>query len=219
MSPTGTPPVQTRPYKGVPAAQRRAERREKLVRAGLELFGTRGIHATRVDDVCAEAGLTKRYFYESFTDLDALVGAVVDEVIAGLAAVVVPAIAEHGWRNPRPVFEAFVSGLLADPRASRLLVEESGYPVLAARRQELIDRAVDLWLEADPEADPSADRLAVQRLLAHAMAGAAGEVAVAWAHGRIDLDGDAVLDHLVRIFERITPARLGGSTREPEASG
>ncbi|MBO9522802.1 MAG: TetR/AcrR family transcriptional regulator [Nocardioidaceae bacterium] len=211
--------MQTRPYKGVPAEQRRAERREKLVRAGWELFGTRGIHGTRVDDVCTEAGLTKRYFYESFTDLDDLVGAVVDEAIRALADVVVPVIAEHGWRNPRPVFEAFASALLADPRTSRLLVEESGNPVLAAKRQVLIDQAVDLWLDADPDADPDPDRLALQRLLAHAMAGAAGEVAVAWAHGRIDLEGDVVIDHLVRIFERITPARLSPSTRESEASG
>lgn len=207
MSPTGTTPTQTRPYKGVPADQRRAERRDKLVRAGLELFGTRGVAATRVDDVCAEAALTKRYFYESFTDLDDLLGAVVDHAIAQLAQVVVPAIAANGWRNPRPVFEAFVGGLLADPRVSRLLVEEAGNTVLAAKRQELIDGAVDLWLEADPDADRAPERLAVQRLLAHAMAGAAGEVAVAWANGRIDLEGEVVIDHLVRIFERITPAR------------
>ena len=197
----------TRPYKGVPAEQRIAERRAKLVQAGLELFGTRGIAATRVDDVCAEAGLTKRYFYESFASLDELAVAAVDEAIGALALVVVPAVAEHGWRNPRPVFDAFAAGLLADPRTVRLLITETQHPALAAKRQQLIELAVDLWLEADQGTDPAPEHLAPQRLLAHAMAGAAGEVALAWGNGRIDLSLDEMIGHLVRIFERITPGR------------
>ena len=197
----------TRPYKGVPAEQRIAERRQRLVQAGLELFGTRGIAATRVDDVCAEAGLTKRYFYESFASLEELAVAAVDEAIAELAVVVVPAVAAHGWRNPRPVFEAFAAGLLADPRTVRLLVTETQHPALAAKRQQLIELAVDLWLEADPGSHPGSEHLASQRLLAHAMAGAAGEVALAWGNGRFDLTLDEIIDHLVRIFERITPGR------------
>ena len=197
----------TRPYKGVPADQRIAERRARLVQAGLELFGTRGIAATRVDDVCAEAGLTKRYFYESFSSLDELAVAAVDEAIAALAEVVVPAVAEHGWRNPRPVFEAFAGGLLADPRTVRLLVTETQHPALAAKRQQLIELAVDLWLESDKHTVQSPEHLSTQRLLAHAMAGAAGEVALAWGSGRLEMTLDEIIDHLVRIFERITPGR------------
>jgi len=202
-----TPEASTRPYKGVPADQRIAERRDRLVKAGLELFGTRGIAATRVDDVCAEAGLTKRYFYESFGSLDELAVAVVDEAVGQLALVVVPAVAAHGWRNPRPVFEAFAGGLLADPRTVRLLVTETVHPALAAKRQQLIELAVDLWLEADPGSERAPEHLASQRLLAHAMAGAAGEVALAWGNGRFDLSLEELIDHLVRIFERITPGR------------
>lgn len=212
--PVSTPPTDasTRPYKGVPAEQRIAERRSRLVQAGLERFGTVGIAATRVDDVCAEAGLTKRYFYESFASLDELAVAAVDEAIGALALIVVPAVAEHGWKNPRPVFEAFASGLLADPRTIRLLVTEAQHPALAAKRQELIELAVDLWLEADPSTDRAPENLSTQRLLAHAMAGAAGEVALAWANGRLDLTLTEMIDHLVRIFERITPRRY----REPD---
>lgn len=207
MGVTASAEPSTRPYKGVPAAERVADRRARLVQAGLELFGTRGIAATRVDDVCAEAGLTKRYFYESFHSLDELAVAAVDEAVAALALVVVPAVAEHGWRNPRPVFEAFASGLLADPRTVRLLVTEAQQPALATKRQQLIELAVDLWLEADQQTDRSLEHLATQRLLAHAMAGAAGEVALAWGNGRLDLTLEEIIDHLVRIFERITPAR------------
>jgi AcrR family transcriptional regulator len=197
-----------RTYRGVPADQRRAERRARLIEAGLDMFGTKGIAATRVDDVCAAAGLTKRYFYESFDSLDDLVNAVVETVTFDIAAVVVPAIQTDGWRNPRPVFEAYVGALLDDPRLVRLLVVETHNGALASRREEFIELAVDTWLASDPSTDKSPEFLPTQRLLAHAMAGAAGEVALAWVNGRIDLTPEELIDQLVRIFERITPRRF-----------
>jgi len=48
-----------------------------LLAAGLELFGTRGYLDTTIDQVCGEAGLTKRYFYESFRSCEDLLGALV----------------------------------------------------------------------------------------------------------------------------------------------
>lgn len=205
MGAVAQPPAELRTYRGVPASQRKAERRDRLVSAGLELFGTRGIAATRVDDVCAEAGLTKRYFYESFESLDDLVTAVMEAVLLDVAAIVVPVIETDGWRNPRPVFSAYIGALLADPRLVRLLVVETHNGALANRREEMVELAVDTWLASDPGADKSPEHLPVQRLLAHAMAGAAGEVALAWVNGRIDLTADQIVDQLVRIFERITP--------------
>lgn len=207
MSSSADGATDARPYRGVAAADRRSDRRGRLLAAGLELFGTRGIADTRVDDVCAEAGLTKRYFYESFDSLDDLVHAVVEHVIAELAEVVVPAIAATGWRNPRPALMAFFGAILSDPRLVRLLVVETHVGSLAARRQEFIERAVDMWLAADRDVQRSPENLPTQRLLAHAMAGAAGEVALAWVNGRIDLAPDKIGDHMVRIFERITPRR------------
>lgn len=201
------PAADLRTYRGVPADQRRADRRERLVAAGLELFGTRGIAATRVDDVCAAAGLTKRYFYESFDSLDDLVQAVVESVLADLTERMVPLIEADGWRNPRPALTLFIETLLEDPRLVRLLVVETQTGVLASRRQEFIDRAVDLWLTSDPSRDRSPEFLPYQRLLAHAMAGASGEVAIGWLNGRIDLPAEEIVDQLVRIFERITPRR------------
>ena len=196
-----------RVYRGMSAVDRQSSRRERLIAAGLELFGTHGVAETRVDDICAEAGLTKRYFYESFDSPDDFIRAVVDSVIADLTALVVPVIAASGWRNPRPALSAFMGALLADPRLVRLLVVETHNGVLASRRQEFVDLAVDLWLSADPGASKSPEHLPAQRLMAHAMAGAAGEVALGWVNGRIDMTPEEITDHLVRIFKRITPSR------------
>src|SRR5882757_3781988 len=97
MSRTSTTPPTTkgpprRIYGGVSAEQRVAERKERLLEAALEEFGTRGVLATGVKDVCRRAGLTDRYFYESFHDGGELFVAVFDRATAQLFAVVAGAV-------------------------------------------------------------------------------------------------------------------------------
>lgn len=65
-----------RTYGGVGSEQRRLDRRTRLLEAGLALYGSQGFAATSIDAVCSEAGLTKRYFYESFRSADDLLVAV-----------------------------------------------------------------------------------------------------------------------------------------------
>lgn len=55
-----------RPYKGKKATEREEERYQRFLLAGVETFGTRGYAKTGIRDVCRAAGLTERYFYESF---------------------------------------------------------------------------------------------------------------------------------------------------------
>lgn len=73
-------------WAGVPLTDRRAERRAQLVAAAFELFGEGGEAAVSVRSVCRACGLNTRYFYESFSDVDDLLGAVYDEVSAALSA-------------------------------------------------------------------------------------------------------------------------------------
>lgn len=46
--------------------ERKAERRRKLMRAAVELYGQQGFRNVSVKSVCAFAGLSERYLYESF---------------------------------------------------------------------------------------------------------------------------------------------------------
>ena len=61
-----------RRYRGVSNETRMAERRLKLIEAGIKVFGSSGYHASTVKGLCQEAGLTERYFYESFSNAEAL---------------------------------------------------------------------------------------------------------------------------------------------------
>jgi AcrR family transcriptional regulator len=62
----------SRRYGGRSRTDRMAERREKLLRAALALYARVGREGASVTAICAEAGLTTRYFYESFPSHDAL---------------------------------------------------------------------------------------------------------------------------------------------------
>jgi AcrR family transcriptional regulator len=117
-----------RTYGGISAAERVAARREKLLEAGLELFGTRGFTAAGIKDVCRQAGLTDRYLYESFRDSRELFLAVFDRITDELFGAVVAAVAGSGddpERQLRDAIGTFVDALAADPRKPRVLFAEA----------------------------------------------------------------------------------------------
>ncbi|MEI9995452.1 MAG: TetR/AcrR family transcriptional regulator [Rhizomicrobium sp.] len=61
-----------RRYGGASFVDRQADRRERLVRAAVDVFGRVGREGATVAAICAEAGLTARYFYESFPNREAV---------------------------------------------------------------------------------------------------------------------------------------------------
>lgn len=73
-----------RRYGGVDKDERQRQRRQRLIEAGLAVFGEVGFHAATVRSVCKHAELTSRYFYESFDSMEALFEGVYVEVSAGL---------------------------------------------------------------------------------------------------------------------------------------
>src|SRR6201990_1978358 len=80
-------PTDQRRYGGRSAQERTEDRRERLVEAAISVLAAQGERAT-MTAICQEAGLTERYFYESFPNRDsALVAALerVSEEISGNA--------------------------------------------------------------------------------------------------------------------------------------
>ena len=69
-------------------AQRRGRRRERLIRAGRDLFADQGYHRTSIVQVCATAKVSTRAFYEECAGRQALLLAVHEKVAgAGMDAV------------------------------------------------------------------------------------------------------------------------------------
>ena len=128
-----------RPYRGVSAEDRSRQRRERLLEACLDVVGELGPSATTVEAVCKRAGLSKRYFYESFDDREAVLIALVEDVMATVQRALEAAVGD-GTLSPeeqmRALVHATVDTLSADARVSRLWVEANLYPALERRRSE-----------------------------------------------------------------------------------
>lgn len=78
-----------RTYGGLSESERIIERRERFLDAGLEVFGTVGLRGATVRILCRTAGLTERYFYESFADMEALFCAVYEKQSAAFYTIFV----------------------------------------------------------------------------------------------------------------------------------
>jgi AcrR family transcriptional regulator len=194
-----------RPYGGVQARDRVAERRCRLLDAGLELLGGTDSPADlTVRAVCGEAGVTARYFYESFADKDDLVAAVFDRVIADIAATTqaVVAAAPRAEQN-RAGIANLVRAITDDARVGRLLFNARlSNPVLARKRGEL--GAVFAMLSG--EQMTSAYRLPQEewvKAVAHFVVGGVGQTISAWVSGDIQMTQDQLVVQLVRILDQL----------------
>lgn len=182
-----------------------AERRTLLLDAAFDLLGTEGWAGTTVRAVCHEARLNPRYFYESFADLDALVVAVYDRLIAQLAAAVMAAVADAGddpRDQTRAALRCIVDFVDEDRRRGRVLyVEALGNEALNRRRLEtahLLVTTVEQHAAATQGALPAGEPIG--RIGAALLVGGAGELVVAWLDGRIDVDRDQLVDDATELL-------------------
>jgi len=175
-----------RVYRGANNEQRSAERRARLLAAAIHCFGTHGYHQTTLKMLCAEAGLTERYFYESYANFDDILccayehaaGAITAQIIANVAkAAPDPSARLHA------ALDCYLGQIAADPaRARLLLIEIEGASERAnATYRTRLDIATDLiefevcrGLPARPVNGLS------PRLLCSAMLGAIYQMAKNW---------------------------------------
>jgi AcrR family transcriptional regulator len=208
-------------WAGIPAEDRRAARRVRLLDTAFELLGTEGWSATTVRAVCQAAQLNPRYFYESFDDLDALLVAVYDRTVEELATVVFGA-ADAAGPEPatqvRAVLARIVDFVADDPRRGRVLyVEALGNEALNRRRIEAGHQLVEL-LERQAVArygePPAGERIG--RIAAAFLVGGFGELLRGWLDGRIDVPKAQLIDDASALFLAVGEAadRIAGSRAE-----
>ena len=190
-------------WAGVSATDRQTERRALLIHAAFGLFGDGGETAVSVRSVCRAAELNTRYFYESFTDTDELLGAAYDEVAAELGEMLTVAMAGAAG-DDRARLRAGIRAVLdfssADPRRGKILFTEARTnPVLASRRTTAQDHLRELVLSEGRRTAPESDRLATE-VGAAMYAGAMAELAQQWLAGTLGDDLNAVVTHAVRVL-------------------
>ncbi|WP_188113419.1 TetR/AcrR family transcriptional regulator [Nocardioides humilatus] len=185
-----------RPYRGVSAEERRTLRRSQLLEACLDVVGEVGVAATTAEAICARAGLSKRYFYETFTDRDEVLVAALDVFFESARIAILPALAATDATADERLtgtVAALVASVSADPRTARLYVESSRNVALEQRRIAAYDVFADLLLEHafDIGVEPHGPRARTVALL---IVSGTTEVVARWLSGDLDLDEAGLVD-------------------------
>ncbi|SDP00303.1 DNA-binding transcriptional regulator, AcrR family [Ralstonia sp. 25mfcol4.1] len=181
-----------RRYRGAEAEERRAQRRGQLIAAAVQVYGERGYQNATVKAVCEAAGLTERYFYESFANSEALLLASYETVTHRLLQTLARAGEEAGGSGEHRVLamlRAYFGALQCEPRSARVfLVEIRGV-------SKLVDEALAVSLcdfgalMARTLLPPGAK---VDPMLAAGVAGGIVHVALYWIRNGYTPDVDTV---------------------------
>jgi AcrR family transcriptional regulator len=185
-------------YGGISAEARRAERRGRLMAAGLDLIAAQGWASTTVRGVCRTAGLSSRFFYESFADLDALAVAIFDDVTEAILT------AAFGGLSPtatipdtiRTTVEVLVQEYTRDPRLARFVfVEALGSEPLMRRRLGSMRRVAEVIAEVmrngdtkRPEGDSYVD------VVAAVLSGGFVELMIGYLRDELDLTKEQLIE-------------------------
>lgn len=137
------PPAQGRRIRGLDAEQRRQRRRKQLLEATLELVAANGYLNTSIEQICQEAYVGTRGFYEIFDNKEecylALLQEVSERIEAGLVAVLRDAPADEAGAI-RALLSAFAHALVDDPRLARITFGEASGISPTVERQRRVNR-------------------------------------------------------------------------------
>jgi AcrR family transcriptional regulator len=211
-----------RRYRGATPTERRAVRQERLMEAGLELFGTQGYANTSVRAVSEAASLNTRYFYESFASREELLRSVYQRILVEILTQATEAVTQADTieDKARAGLRVTWTILTEDRRKARIValevvgVSDELEKLRRQSRQALgkltAEQAIslmgdDLRLVLDPA------------LVARALMGGAVELLLAWIHGDLDHSIDEVVEHLTRLFTAAAYAAV--EPIEPRAGG
>ena len=211
-----------RRYRGLTASERRARRREQLLDAGLELFGTQGYANTTIRAVCAAASINSRHFYESFTSREDLLYHVYERIVH---EIVLAATEETGKVDTlegkaRAGLRAGWTIVTDDRRKARVVALEV---VGVSDRLDRLRRQIRHSL-ADLTANNArsiAGRELQYRLdpvlTARTLIGGVVEVLIDWINGDVDASVDQIVEHFTRLFTAVAVAAVVPDARSRAA--
>jgi AcrR family transcriptional regulator len=210
MNPTPARTVAHRAYGGASAAERRKQRRAALLDAALDVLAENGVAAVTVRGVCAAARLNDRYFYEGFSNVDELLGAVIEDQIGLASRTLSDATATTGDlpSRVRTVITAALDFFAEDPRRGRLLVESQATEQLRNGRKQFVRAVAALMItEAHKENLPSLPESELE-IIALTLVNGSLETVSQWIAGELSATRDQLLNVLVAMILTSTSIQL-----------
>ncbi|MFT3858401.1 MAG: TetR/AcrR family transcriptional regulator [Aquabacterium sp.] len=207
--PTPSSPGTTgRRYGGVDSEERLRQRRTRLIEAGLAVFGEHGYHQSTVRDVCKQAQLTSRYFYESFEGMEDLFRAVYVSVSRELMQATIMSLATCE-PTPEKLAEAalrtFYEFIRQDPHRARVTLIDvmnvgEGMNVLTDKaHQDFAHLIAGFMHQMFPKLAAHGDLDFLT--LANGLVGANTRIATQWVDERCKTPLERVLRNVLVLFE------------------
>jgi AcrR family transcriptional regulator len=193
-----------RPFRGVSAEDRLAQRRAALLEAGLDEVAAVGVAKLRMSSVCDRAGLIHRYFYEHFRNRDELLEALFASLITDMQIRTAKAVAAQPLdltARARAALNVFVD-CFVEERHARLYAEADSMPALAAQKAAAIRLYIENTVDQVEAVCGTTDKHTRDRVALAALVVCTGqaEAALAWHAGNIPLNRDDYVDTVARVF-------------------
>lgn len=200
------PEATQRAYGGQSADTRRRHRRDRLLDAAMDAMARNEWRSATVEKLCAAAGLNKRYFYESFSDLDTLSAAVVDDIAENVRSATVRA-ADAAAQESVEVqafagVAATVRALVDDPRRARVLLGGvAASPELHDHRTTVMHRLTEVLIDhgrtvhgVELETDPLA------KVAPAFIVGGTADAILTYVNGDVDLSLDDFITQIATLW-------------------
>ncbi len=206
-----------RRYRGITASERRAQRRERLLEAGLELFGTQGYANTSIRAVCLTASMNSRYFYESFSSREDLLYSVYGRIVEEIVASTTEASSKQDTieKQARAGIRAGWMILTEDRRKARVIaLEVVGVSDRLERlRRDTRHALADLTARNARSLAGGGMRFRLDPVLTtRSLIGGVVEILVDWINGDLDATADEIVEHFTRLFTAVTYAAVEPAT-------
>ena len=198
-----------RTIRGLDAEQRRLQRRQALLDAGLELFAAQGFLGTTIEQLCQQAYVGTKAFYETFESRDDLYVALLAQIADGAFARLteLDTEAEHDEATTAQVLlSGFAHAFVDDLRFAKVTFGEGSAITPLAERQRRTNRRTAatfveaIWQRYDAEPDPRSHYVAI------GLIGGLFDIIADWVLDRTDAtpaDVEELVQRLVAFYAAV----------------
>ena len=197
-----------RKYAGLSLEERKKQRRNKFLEAGLQVFGTSGYRAASVRRLCQEAQLTDRYFYEACGNLETLLIDVYQQCMTRLSKEILKAVSDEYQQSQNPEnairagLDVFFESLENQQMARVCMIELEG---LTPEVTQLYNRYIEGFAEilrqlakhAFPELRMPEQE---QKVIALSLVGAMRQAATSWLANNYDTERSELVKATSQLF-------------------
>ncbi|MEU8901503.1 TetR/AcrR family transcriptional regulator [Nocardia sp. NPDC048505] len=199
-------------YRGTSTAERREDRRRRLLDAALDIIGTQGLAALTVRGLCEQARVGPRFFYEAFPDLDTLAAELLveiqDSALTRARAAVAGTTGAPADRI-RAGVAALITDLTDDPcRAKLIFAQAYENEVLMRARFAGMHRVAEVIVEqARLVLDLPDGQDTALATVSQLISGGAAELVLTWIDGHLPVDRGTLIellaDYAIDMIDRL----------------